>query len=39
MDHTSAIYLMDAKGGYSGIITYDEPTREAATTLRALLNR
>ena len=38
MDHSSVIYLMDAKGGFSGIIAYQEPPAQALAKIRTLLN-
>ncbi len=37
MDHSSLVYLMDAKGKFSGLIAYDEPAAKALAALRALL--
>jgi protein SCO1 len=36
MDHSSAIYLMDAHGGFTGVISYQEPSARAIAKLRAL---
>jgi len=38
MDHSSAVYLMDARGQFSGVITYQEPADRALANIRALLN-
>lgn len=37
MDHSSAIYLMDAHGGFSGVIGYQEASPRAISKLRALV--
>jgi protein SCO1/2 len=37
MDHSSSIYLMDARGGFQGVIGYQEPTPQALAQLRALV--
>ena len=37
MDHSSAVYLMDARGGFEGVIGYQEPTPQALAQLRALV--
>ena len=37
MDHSSAIYLMDAHGGVSGVIGYQEASPRAIGKLRALV--
>jgi protein SCO1/2 len=37
MDHSSAVYLMDARGGFQGVIGYQEPTPQALAQLRALV--
>lgn len=37
MDHSSAIYLMDAHGDFSGVITYQEPSDQALAKLRKLI--
>ena len=37
MDHSSLVYLMDAKGQLAGLIAYDEPNAKALAALRALL--
>jgi protein SCO1/2 len=37
MDHSSVIYLMDAHGDFSGVITYQEPPDQALAKLRALI--
>ena len=37
MDHSSAVYLMDARGGFQGVIGYQEPARQALAQLRALV--
>jgi protein SCO1/2 len=38
VDHSSAIYLMDARGEFSGVIAYEEPSAQALAKIRALLN-
>ena len=37
MDHSSVIYLMDAHGGFSGVISYQEAPAEALAKIRGLL--
>ena len=37
MDHSSAIYLMDANGRFSGVISYQEASPKALAKLRALV--
>lgn len=37
MDHSSLVYLMDAKGQLAGLISYDEPEAKAVAALRALV--
>jgi protein SCO1/2 len=37
MDHSAAIYVMDRKGAFSSILTYDEPDAKALASLRALI--
>jgi protein SCO1/2 len=37
MDHSAAIYLMDARGGYTGVISYQEPPAQALAQLKALI--
>ena len=37
MDHTAAIYLIDAKGQFTGIINYQEETSKAEAKLKALI--
>jgi protein SCO1 len=37
MDHSSLVYLMDARGRFSGLIAYDEPQAKAVAALQALL--
>jgi protein SCO1/2 len=38
MDHSSAVYLMDARGGFAGVIGYQEPSAQAVSQLRALVH-
>ena len=38
MDHSTAIYLLDAHGGYDSVITYQEPDNQAVSQLRALMD-
>jgi protein SCO1/2 len=38
MDHSSAVYLMDARGGFQGVIGYQEPTPQALAQLKALVH-
>jgi protein SCO1/2 len=37
MDHSSLVYLMDAKGQLAGLISYDDPQAKAIAALQALL--
>jgi protein SCO1/2 len=37
MDHSAAIYVLDPKGSFSSILTYDEPDAKALASLRALI--
>ncbi|MBV9510336.1 MAG: SCO family protein [Caulobacteraceae bacterium] len=37
MDHSSAVYLMDARSAFEGVIGYQEPTPQALAQLRALV--
>jgi len=37
MDHTAAVYLLDAKGRFVGVINFQEPTDKALGKLRTLL--
>ena len=37
IDHTAAVYLMDARGGFVGIIGYQSEQQLALTKLRSLL--
>lgn len=37
MDHSSAIYLMDAKGRFRGVITYEASATQALEELRVLV--
>jgi protein SCO1/2 len=37
VDHSTAVYLMRADGGFDSVITYQEPTDQALAQLRALL--
>lgn len=39
MDHSSAVYLMDDRGRYAGVITYQEPSAQAVGQLQALAGR
>ena len=39
MDHSSAIYLMDAQGRFVEPIVYDEPDDRALASLRRLVRR
>lgn len=39
MDHSSAIYLMDARAAFTGVITYQEPPAQALAQLRALVRQ
>ena len=37
MDHSAAIYILDRKGAFSSILTYDEPDAKALAALKALI--
>ena len=37
MDHSAAIYGLDRKGGFSSVLTYDEPDAKALAAIRALI--
>jgi protein SCO1/2 len=37
MDHSTGIYLLDAKGGFFGIIPYQEPAAQALAQMRDVL--
>ncbi len=37
MDHSAAIYGLDRNGGFSTILTYDEPDAKALAAIRSLL--
>ena len=37
IDHSSAVYLMDRKGGFSGVLAYMTPPAEVADRLRELV--
>jgi len=39
MDHTASVYLMDARGGFVGTISFDESQDVALGKLRHLVNR
>jgi protein SCO1/2 len=37
MDHTAAVYLLDAQGQFVGVINFQEPTAKAMTKIRQVL--
>ena len=37
MDHSAAIYVLDRKGAFSSILTYDEPDAKALAALKAMI--
>lgn len=39
MDHSTPVYLMDAKGHFAGLIAYQESEADSVAVLKALLNR
>lgn len=39
MDHSTAVYLMDSRGRFDSVITYQEPSQQAVGQLRALAAR